>query len=73
MTKGSDNMYANLSKELKKKGLSILAAANTLGMPEPTFRTKVNDRSFSVEEAFAIKDNLFPEFDIAYLFERNDK
>ena len=65
-------MYANLSKELKKKGLSILSAANTLNMPEATFRTKVNDRSFTVEEAFSIKDNLFPEFDISYLFARSN-
>lgn len=38
-------------------------------MPESTFRKKVNDRCFSVEEAFLIKDNLFPEADMRYLFD----
>lgn len=64
-------MYANLKDSLNKKGLSLNAAAKILGMPEPTFRTKVHERSFSVEEAFLIKENLFPEMDFAYLFKRS--
>ena len=63
-------MYANLNEHLKKKGLSMTAAANLLQMPEATFRTKLQDRSFSVEEAFKIKSNLFPEMDIFYLFQK---
>ena len=64
-------MYTNLKECLNKKGLSFNAAAKIHGMPEPTFRTKVQERSFSVEEAFAIKENLFPELDFAYLFKRS--
>ncbi len=64
-------MYTNLNDSLKRKGLSMSAAANLLSIPEATFRTKLQERSFSVEEAFRIKTNLFPEFDIFYLFKRD--
>lgn len=61
-------MYNNLAKALKSKGISINAAA-AIGMPEPTFRGKMNveERSFSVEEAASIKIN---EMDIFYLFQK---
>ena len=35
-------MYNVLEKELKAKGISINAAAAAIGMPEPTFRGKMN-------------------------------
>lgn len=69
-------MYENLSRELKKKGISVTAAANATGVPEPTFRSKLNGRSecgFTVEQAINIKANLFPELDFFYLFTREDK
>lgn len=68
-------MYGNLSKQLRAKGLSMNAAAAAIGMPEATFRGKMNvaDRSFSVEEAVKIKLNIFPEMDIMYLFEKTDE
>jgi hypothetical protein len=67
-------MYNHLAEALKKKGLSINAAAAAIGMPEPTFRGKMSvpDRSFSIEEAIKIKLNLFPEMDIQFLFEKED-
>lgn len=62
-------MYTHLEKAIKAKGISINAAASAIGMPEPTFRGKITEgRSFSIEEAMRIKINLFPEYDIAYLF-----
>lgn len=66
-------MYKNLDKELKAKGISVNAAAAAIGMPEPTFRGKMNvaERSFSFDEAVNIKLNLFPELDIFYLFARD--
>lgn len=63
-------MYANLKDSLNKKGISVTAAAALVGMPEATFRTKTFDRSFTIEEAFKIKDNLFPDMDIRFLFDR---
>lgn len=65
-------MYENLRNALKSKGISFNAAAAAVGMPEPTFRTKVQERSFDVEEAFHIQANLFPEMDIRFLFARTD-
>lgn len=66
-------MYANLLENLQRKGISINAAALAIGMPEATFRTKIQNRSFYVEEAFYIKENLFPELDFKYLFKRADE
>lgn len=69
-------MYENLMRELKKKGVSVTAAAATTGIPEPTFRSKLNGRSecgFTVEQAMDIKNNLFPEMDFIYLFTKNEK
>lgn len=63
-------MYGNLRKCLNNKGISVRAAALAIGMPEATFRTKLDleGRMFSVDEAFAIKDGLFPEIEMRYLF-----
>ena len=66
-------MYSNLANCLKQKGLSMNAAAKAVGMPEPTFRTKLNSREFSINEAFEVMNNLFPEYDIRYLFKRDDQ
>lgn len=63
-------MYVNLDKCLTQKGISVNAAAKAIGMPEATFRTKLRDRAFDTEEAFEIIDNLFPEYDMRYLFKR---
>ncbi len=67
-------MYENLVKALTNKGVSNRAAAVIINMPEATFRAKLFGRSqcgFTIEEAFDIKDNIFPEMDIAYLFKRS--
>lgn len=67
-------MYNNLKRALQSKGISFNAAAAAIGMPEPTFRGKMNikDRSFSVEEAIRIKFDLFPEMDVIYLFKKDE-
>lgn len=65
-------MYSNLLDELNKKGISINAAAKIIDMPEATLRTKIQSRSFDVDEAFALRDNLFPEFDMRYLFKKDN-
>ncbi len=68
-------MYGNLIKALKAKGLSYYATGAIIGMPEATFRGKIEGKvksGFSVEEAFSIKINIFPEMDIMYLFEKTE-
>ena len=50
--------------------------AAAIGMPEPTFRSKINGRSecgFTVEEAVDIQENIFPEMDLKYLFKRSNQ
>lgn len=49
-------MYANLNECLKKKGISINAAAALVHMPEATFRTKVQERSFDTFNNNSDKD-----------------
>lgn len=69
-------MYEHLSNAIKTKGLSFRAIATAIGMPEPTFRSKINGRSecgFTIEEAFAIQENVFPEMDFKYLFKRSSQ
>jgi lambda repressor-like predicted transcriptional regulator len=66
-------MYANLQQALKTKGISMNAAAAVIGLPEATFRTKLQDRAFKIEEAIRIKKALFPEMDLTYLFQREDE
>ena len=68
-------MYANLLESLKRKGISLIAAAAAVDMPEAIFKEKaLNGGSFFIEEAFTLKRKLFPEPEtsIAYLFERTD-
>ena len=65
-------MYANLERELKANNYSYRAAAAAIGMAEPTFRTKMSGRRFSIEQAFAIKNRLFPKYNLEYLFANDD-
>lgn len=65
-------MYKNLLNSLQKKGISINAAAAAIQMPEATFRTKAQNRSFYFEEALEIRDNLFPELDLRFLFKKDE-
>ena len=52
--------------------ISINAAAAAIQMPEATFRTKAQNRSFYFEEALEIRDNLFPELDLRFLFKKDE-
>lgn len=65
-------MYSNLIDNLQKKGISINAAAALMNMSESTFRTKVYERDFKFGEALKIRDNLFPELDLIYLFKKTE-
>ncbi len=69
-------MYRHLVNAIDTKKLSFRVVAAAIGMPEATFRAKINGRSecgFTVEEAFAIQKDVFPEMDIKYLFERTNQ
>ena len=57
-------MYTNLKVELIKKSLTQKEIADYIGIH------KISNGSFSVEEAFKIKERFFPECDLEYLFKR---
>lgn len=63
-------MYENLKIEMVKKGITSSQLAELLGVHVNTVTNKIAHGPFSIEEAFLIKNNLFPDLEIAYLFER---
>lgn len=65
-------MYNNLNRAISENGMSWRSVADTINMPESTFRNKISNGSFSIEEAFLIKRRALPKYDIGYLFDRTD-
>lgn len=65
-------MYNNLKRAINENGMSWRSVADAIDMPESTFRSKISNGSFSIEEAFLIKRRALPKYDIGYLFERDD-
>ena len=64
----------NLKKELAEKGISYTVVASLLGVSDKTAWNKVNGEcEFTVSEALKVKQNLFPEFEISYLFSNRDE
>ena len=62
--------YANLKGEIAKRGITQSEIAALLKMHPNTVSNKINgDSSFSIEEAFKIKQAFFPEMDLSYLFD----
>lgn len=63
-------MYPNLNQEINSNNMSWRSVAKAINMPESTFRAKITNGSFAVEEAFDIKNLLFPKYDPEYLFRK---
>lgn len=63
-------VYPNLDHEISSNKMSWRSVAKAIGMPESTFRAKITSGNFAVEEAFEIRNILFPKYDPEYLFER---
>ncbi len=64
-------MYANLKGELTKKSITNRELANFLGKHENTIGYKLDgEGSFSIEEAFRIKEHFFPNYELKFLFEK---
>lgn len=62
--------YLNLKGEMAKKNITIENVAKFLHMHRNTIAKKINGpSSFSIEEAFAIKNEFFPDCDMKNLFE----
>lgn len=59
----------NLEIALKQKNISNEAVAKLLNIHRNSLRNKLNGKTdFSISEAFKIKRDLLPEFDMDFLF-----
>lgn len=62
-------MLTNLKKALDSKNISMKAYAAVLSISEKSVWNKINEETpFTYPEAQKTKTELFPEYDIAYLF-----
>ena len=62
-------MHGNLTAELKRKNITRKAVADLIGCSERSVTNKINGTTeFTIVEAFAIRKNLLPEFDMDYIF-----
>ena len=63
-------MLENLMKAMNNKHISTLALAAVIGTTEKTAYNKINGLTdFTLPEAIAVKTELFPEYDMFYLFQ----
>lgn len=68
---GGDNMYPNLIIEATKKNVTQNSIGDACGVTRNAVAKKMNkDGRFTIEEAIAIKQTLFPECTLEYLFKR---
>lgn len=67
-------MYANLKTEMDIRGISMEELSRFLEIHRNSVSNKINGSStFSIDEAFAIRDKFFPYADVQYLFKRMGK
>ncbi len=64
-------MYPYLAALMEKNDISFNSAAEVLGVSESDFRNLLFHSSFSVEDAFLLKNRFFPQEDVAVLFKRS--
>lgn len=63
----------NFEIALKSKNISDEVCYSVLGIHRNTWRKKkLGESEFSIDEAFKLKRNLLPEYDLEYLFKQND-
>ena len=61
--------YVNLRGEMAKKHITNESVANLLGIHRNSVYNKINGESkFSIDEALAIRNAFFPNFDVDTLF-----
>lgn len=66
--------YSNLIGEIAKAHINYVDIACTLGITRDTLRYKLQGKStFTIDEAFKIKNTYFPTFTIDDLFAREVK
>lgn len=63
-------MFRNLEAEMTRKGISRQDLAELIGVSYNTARNKIKGNNrFFFDEAYKIKEELFPEYSLEYLFE----
>jgi plasmid maintenance system antidote protein VapI len=63
-------MYPNLEVEMLRKKITNKALARIIGVSDKTIQNKMHgETEFTLPEAMAIME-LFPEFNLSYLFEK---
>ncbi len=66
-------MYRNLEAEMARNKVTRRNLADTLGVRYATVIEKLNGKyPFKLDEAFAIKQNFFPNLSMEYLFESDE-
>lgn len=66
--------YPNLKAEMARANLEIKDLMAVTGKSRPGISNNLNGRgSFSVDESLAIRNNLFPDLTIDYLFASDEE
>ncbi len=66
-------MLENLKAAMRAKNISAAAIAKLIGTTEKTVNNKLNGiTEFTLKEALTIREYLFPEFDLYYLFQTKE-
>lgn len=64
-------MYKNLEAEMARKRITRNDISTILGVRYATVIEKLNGKyDFKLKEAFVIKEEMFPDLSIEYLFEK---
>lgn len=67
-------MYRNLRAEMARSNVTIRDLATRLGMRYATLSDKINGHfRFYYDEALQIKNEFFPDCELEYLFERQER
>ena len=63
-------MYQNLKVQMAAHNVTIEQLSRLLNVHRNTVANKLDGGAFTIEGAFVIKDYLFRQFDLSYLFKR---
>lgn len=67
-------MLYNLEKARKDNGVTKVDLADLIGVKYQTITEKIEgNSSFKFEEALIIKETYFPEYDLVYLFSKEEQ
>ena len=66
-------VYRNLAAEMARRGFHCIDLAKVLNITESSTSKKLCGKTtIAIEEAFTIKNKLFPSLTIEYLFEKTE-